>query len=93
MIDPPTWAFIRATDASYPPDTASLTIADQRAIYDRMPRLIESRQCRSTSITGETRLTAAGNGRDRRSYRRGGLERPRPRRDDGDRAVIHRPGH
>lgn len=36
MIDAPTWAFIRATEASYPPDTASLTIADQRAIYDRM---------------------------------------------------------
>ena len=38
LIDGPTWAFIRATDAEYPPDTASLTIADQRAIYDRMCR-------------------------------------------------------
>ncbi|GAB1479367.1 alpha/beta hydrolase [Paracoccaceae bacterium] len=38
LIDAPTWAFIRATDAAYPPDTASLSIADQRAIYDRMCR-------------------------------------------------------
>lgn len=38
LIDAPTWAFIRATDAEYPPDTASLTIAQQRAIYDRMCR-------------------------------------------------------
>lgn len=38
LIDGPTWAFIKATDAEYPPDTASLTIAQQRAIYDRMCR-------------------------------------------------------
>lgn len=38
LIDAPTWAFITATDAEYPPDTASLTIAQQRAIYDRMCR-------------------------------------------------------
>ncbi len=38
LIDAPTWAFIRMTEASYPPDTAQLTIADQRAIYDRMCR-------------------------------------------------------
>lgn len=38
LIDPATWAFIRATDAAYPPDTATLSIADQRAIYDRMCR-------------------------------------------------------
>jgi acetyl esterase len=38
LIDAPTWAFIRATEASYPPDTATLSIADQRAIYDRMCR-------------------------------------------------------
>ncbi|MBL4926586.1 alpha/beta hydrolase [Tabrizicola sp. KVB23] len=38
MIDEPTWAFIKATDAEYPPDTATLTIAQQRAIYDRMCR-------------------------------------------------------
>jgi acetyl esterase len=38
LIDAPTWAFIRATDAAYPPDTARLTIADQRRIYDEMCR-------------------------------------------------------
>lgn len=39
LIDAETWAFIRATDAAYPPDTATLTIADQRRIYDGMCRL------------------------------------------------------
>lgn len=39
LIDGPTWAFIDQTNASYPPDTATLTIADQRAIYDRMCRV------------------------------------------------------
>lgn len=38
LIDAPTWAFIRTTEAAYPPDTASLTIAEQRAIYDGMCR-------------------------------------------------------
>lgn len=38
LIDTPTWKFIRDTEASYPPDTATLSIADQRAIYDRMCR-------------------------------------------------------
>lgn len=38
LIDAPTWEFIRRTDESYPPDTATMTIADQRAIYDRMCR-------------------------------------------------------
>jgi acetyl esterase len=36
LIDAPTWAFIERTNASYPPDTATLSIAEQRAIYDRM---------------------------------------------------------
>jgi acetyl esterase len=36
LIDSATWGFIRDTDAAYPPDTASLTIADQRRIYDGM---------------------------------------------------------
>ena len=42
LIDAPTWAFIRKTDASYPPDTATLSIADQRAIYDRMCRAFDT---------------------------------------------------
>ena len=36
FIDAPTWAFIEKTNASYPENTATLSIADQRAIYDRM---------------------------------------------------------
>ena len=39
LIDAPTWEFIRRTEASYPPDTATLSIEDQRAIYDRMCRV------------------------------------------------------
>lgn len=38
LIDAPTWEFIRRTDAAYPPDTASLSIEEQRAIYDGMCR-------------------------------------------------------
>lgn len=36
LIDTPTWAFIEKTNASYPENTATLSIAEQRAIYDRM---------------------------------------------------------
>lgn len=36
LIDAATWAFIRKTNAFYPPDTATLSIPRQRAIYDRM---------------------------------------------------------
>lgn len=39
LIDAETWGFIRATNDAYPPDTATLSIADQRAIYDRMCRV------------------------------------------------------
>lgn len=38
LIDDETWAFIRDTESYYPPDAISLTVADQRAIYDRMCR-------------------------------------------------------
>lgn len=38
LLDGPTWAFIRQTEAAYPANTASLSIAEQRAIYDRMCR-------------------------------------------------------
>ena len=38
LIDPATWAFIKATDEAYPPDAASYSIAEQRAVYDRMCR-------------------------------------------------------
>lgn len=38
LIDGETWAFIHASEAAYPADTASLSIADQRRIYDSMCR-------------------------------------------------------
>jgi acetyl esterase len=36
LIDAPTWAFIRATEAAYPPDGGGPTLAGQRAAYDAM---------------------------------------------------------
>ncbi|NBZ87156.1 alpha/beta hydrolase fold domain-containing protein [Stagnihabitans tardus] len=36
LIDAETWAFIRATDAAYPPDAVDLDIAGQRRVYDAM---------------------------------------------------------
>ncbi|MER8657097.1 alpha/beta hydrolase [Mesorhizobium sp. M0847] len=38
LIDAETWAFIEKTNSYYPPDTINYTIAQQRAIYDRMCR-------------------------------------------------------
>lgn len=35
-IDAATWAFIRETERFYPPDAVGLSIAEQRAVYDRM---------------------------------------------------------
>lgn len=37
-IDAETWAFIERTNAHYPPETIDSTIAEQRAVYDRMCR-------------------------------------------------------
>jgi acetyl esterase len=36
LIDAETWAFIRRTDAWYPPDAVTRTVAEQRAVYDAM---------------------------------------------------------
>lgn len=38
LIDAETWAFIEETARHYPPDAVNLSIADQRAVYDRMCR-------------------------------------------------------
>lgn len=35
-IDRATWSFIERTESFYPPDAIGLTIAQQRAVYDRM---------------------------------------------------------
>lgn len=39
LIDPPTWAFIRASEAEYPADTSTFTVAQLRAVYDAMCRV------------------------------------------------------
>ncbi len=56
LIDGPTWAFINATNASYPDDTASLTITDQRRIYDAMCAVF--RQPRPSGLTVEDQTIA-----------------------------------
>ncbi|MDA5093049.1 alpha/beta hydrolase [Aliiroseovarius sp. KMU-50] len=38
LIDAETWAFIRKTEDYYPPNAIGMSIADQRAIYDKMCR-------------------------------------------------------
>ena len=38
LIDAETWAFIRETEASFPPDAAVRDIAEQRRLYDEMCR-------------------------------------------------------
>lgn len=38
LIDAETWAFIERTNAFYPEDTGERTVAEQRAIYDRLCR-------------------------------------------------------
>ena len=38
LIDAETWAFIDRINSFYPPDTVDYTIAQQRAVYDRMCR-------------------------------------------------------
>ena len=42
IIDAETWAFVRATESWYPPEAASFTIAEQRAVYDRMCRAFDA---------------------------------------------------
>jgi len=56
LIDAPTWAFIERTNASYPSDTATLTIAEQRAIYDRMCRVFD--QPYPAGVTSHDEATA-----------------------------------
>ncbi len=38
LIDAETWAFIERTNSFYPPDAIDFTVAQQRAVYDRMCR-------------------------------------------------------
>ena len=36
LIDAETWAFIEKTDSFYPPEAATFSVAENRAVYDRM---------------------------------------------------------
>ena len=56
LIDAETWAFIRRTQASYPPDTATRSIAEQRAIYDAMCRVFHNGY--PPGVTAEDALVA-----------------------------------
>jgi acetyl esterase len=42
LIDAPTWAFIRESEGWYPPEAAGFSIAEQRAVYDRMCRAFDA---------------------------------------------------
>ncbi|MER9402802.1 alpha/beta hydrolase [Mesorhizobium caraganae] len=57
LIDAETWAFIERTNSFYPPDTIDYTIAQQRAIYDRMCR--EFFAGYPDAVTAETTIIAA----------------------------------
>ncbi|MER9814930.1 alpha/beta hydrolase [Mesorhizobium sp. M0078] len=57
LIDAETWAFIEKTNSYYPPDTIDYTIAQQRAIYDRMCR--EFFAGYPDGVTAETTIIAA----------------------------------
>lgn len=53
LIDRETWLFIEQTEAFYPPESAALTIADQRQAYDRMCDAF--RQPRPAGVAAEDR--------------------------------------
>lgn len=58
LIDAETWAFIRRTESFYPPDVVNLSVAEQRAVYDRMCRAFhaghpEGVSTRTTAIPAE----------------------------------------
>ena len=57
IIDKPTWDFIRATEAHFPPDAVGLSLADQRAVYDRMCAAFRKPRPQGLPVTD---LTLAG---------------------------------
>lgn len=42
LIDAETWAYIARLDAAYPPDAVEMTIAQQRAAYDKMCKVFDA---------------------------------------------------
>ncbi|MEM7441065.1 MAG: alpha/beta hydrolase [Pseudomonadota bacterium] len=65
LIDKETWAFIDETASYYPPDTYQMSLADQRAIYDRMCRAFfqgypDSVTARDSTLAGVPVRTYSG---------------------------------
>jgi acetyl esterase len=58
LLDAETWAFIEKTNSYYPPDTVDCTIAERRAIYDRMCRGFHAGY--PEEVTAETTAIDAG---------------------------------
>lgn len=57
QIDAATWAFIRRTDSYYPPEAVDLSVAEQRAVYDRMCAAFRAPRpagldCRDDTVAG-----------------------------------------
>ncbi len=51
IIDAETWAFIERSDSFYPADTATRTVAEQRAIYDAMCRAFHAPRPEGVTVT------------------------------------------
>lgn len=66
LIDAETWAFIRATEAWYPPDAVGQSVTDQRAVYDRMCKAFDVPY--PAGVIAEDRVIGGVGCRD---YRRG----------------------
>lgn len=73
-LDEETWAFVDRTDSFYPPDAIEMSVADQRAVYDRMCRAFRTDRPEGVTVRDETIVgnahpvpmriyTAAGSGR------------------------------
>ncbi|MBC7478310.1 MAG: alpha/beta hydrolase fold domain-containing protein, partial [Pseudorhodobacter sp.] len=54
LIDPATWAFIRATEAAYPADTIGFTMDQHRAAYDAMCSLFDAGRPPGLKVTDQT---------------------------------------
>ena len=54
-IDPATWAFIRETEAQYPPDATALDVAGQRRVYDAMCAVFRQPRPQGVTVQDEAR--------------------------------------
>lgn len=51
LIDAETWAYISRLDAAYPPDAVGMSIADQRAVYDKMCKIFDQGRPAGVAVT------------------------------------------